>query len=346
MPKKKALWKRETNCLTCESDMINYQFITKSQIILYDEWMVAHTKPVAEYDEYPDVLKTTICPNCLTASNEYSFGVDNHKYFFRSPSKHKQMKEYFERTTEDRFKVLVDTFSLFERESAILDKKNNRPVNTRTRATFEKIWNNKEQIGLPFFTLMFSDPRDYITALACFAVDRYCQMVRIAFNHDVEPATWDHETLKTAIETQFEDNPLDMKSSEPRFYFIGTNYLQSIQFLEELIQNIDQTDEKKHADLIQDYWQEAYRYMQLSFDNDDLNSIPIELKDGGMNLLMAKLHFKFSNEEAGKKCLRYARNYADNRLKQISSSNQQNFVNEVEELYKHHFETKDEVEES
>ncbi|MEW6236069.1 MAG: hypothetical protein AB1656_11830 [Candidatus Omnitrophota bacterium] len=344
MPKKKSLWKRDTKCLTCEGPMFNYQFITKSQTIVMDEWMVAHTQPVGEYDEYPDVLKTTICPTCFTASNEYSFGVDKYTMFFRSPSKHNQIKEFFNKTTRERFQVLVDAYSRFEKESAMLDKKNNRPANTRTKATFEKIWQNKEKFGLQFFTLMFAEPRDYITAIACFAVDRYCQLLRIAYNYDVEPAHWDYVTLKNAVEMEFSEKTLDMKSPEPRFYFIGANYLQTIQFLQELMKTLEDENEERYKDLIEEYWNEAYNYMKMSFRNDDLSAIPSELKDGGMNLLMAKFHYRFKDDESGDKCLRYARNYADNRLKQISSTNQQNFVNEVDALWKERFPPKEEEE--
>ncbi len=345
MPKKRSLWKRETKCLTCEADMINYQYITKSQKIVYDDWMVAHMEPVGEYEPFPDVLKTTVCPNCFTASNEYNFGVEQYQWFYRSPTKNNQVKEVFEKVNEERFHVLTDVISMFERECAILDKKNNRPVHTRTRATFEKIWQNKEQYGIPFFTLMFAEPRDYITAFACFALDRYCQMLRIAYNYDVEPSSWEHDSLKQAIEDEFIDKSLDMKSPEPRFYFIGTNYLQSLEFLDELKKTMDQLNEETYNTLVQEYWEEAYKFMKISFSNDDISAIPLELKEGGMNLLMAKLHFKFENTEEGLKCLRFSRNYADNRIKQISSTNQQNFVNEVDALSKQYLEDHKEKEE-
>lgn len=317
--------------------MINYQYMTKSQNMVLDEWMVVHTSGLGEYDDYPDVLKTTICPGCLTASNEYSFGVDQYKYFNRTMRKHEQIKELFKKTTDNRFRVLADEIAKFEVESSILDKKNNRPVNTRTRATFEKIWKQKEQYGVPFFTLMFSEPRDFITAVACFAVDRYCQMLRIAYNYDVEPKSWEAITLKLALEKQFTEKPLDIKAPEPRFFFITQNYMQAIQFIEEMLTTVYPGDSKKHRDLIDDYWRDAYTMMQLSMKNDDITAVPIELKEGGMHLLAAKLHFRFSNEEQGKYHMRYAKNYADTRLRQISSKTQQNFVNEVDDLFKLHF---------
>lgn len=338
MPKKKSLWKRETPCLVCETNMNNYQFMTKSQNIVFDEWFVAHTHPLGEYDEYPDVLKTTICPNCLTASNEYSFGVDNYKYFTRNMRKNDQIKEFFKKTMDARFRILANEISKFERESALLDRQNNRPANTRTRATFEKIWQQKDRYAVPFFTLMFSEPRDYVMALVCFAMDRYCQYLRIAFNYDIEPQSWDLDLLKAATDEKFGDKPLDMKSPEPRFFFIGTNYLQSVQFLEELIPLVPEDEQKRLKDLADEYWKDAYKAIQLSINNDDISAIPIEVKEGGMNLLMAKLHFRFGQLEQGKKNLRVAKNYADNRLKQISSKNQQNFVNEVDDLFKRYSE--------
>ncbi len=344
MPKRKSLWARETDCLVCETKMVNYQFMSKSMTIEYDEWLVAHMKPVGDYEEFSELLKTTICPACLTASNEYSFGVDNYKYFSRNVRKNEQLKEYFQRTTEERFHVLAEGFSHFERESAILDVQNKRPVHTRSRATFEKIWNQKEKYGVPFFTMMFSQPRDYVTALVLNNIDRYCQMVRIAYNNDIEPPDWENDTLKSYIEDYFADKSLDMKSPEPRFYFIGMNYLQSIQILNELIEHVDKRDEERHKKLIEDYWYEAYKAMKMSFNNDDITAIPNELKEGGMNYLMAKLHFRFDNIEEGKKCLRYAKNYADNRLKTISNKNQQNYVNQVDDMYKEYFEAKETAE--
>lgn len=187
MPKRRSLWKRDTPCLVCDATMINYQFMSKSQQIIYDEWMISHTQSVSDYDEYPDVLKTTICPGCLMASNEFSFGVDDYKYFTRSPNRNDQMKQMFVKTMNERFHVLANEFGRFEQESALLDRMNKRPENTRSRATFQKIWSQRDKLGVPFFTLMFQEPRDYVTALACFAVDRYCQMVRIAYNNDIEP---------------------------------------------------------------------------------------------------------------------------------------------------------------
>ncbi len=342
MPKKKSIWKRETPCLVCETTMFNYQFMAKSQSIQYDEWLVSHTEPIGSYEDYPDVLKTTICPNCLLASNEYSFGVDSYKYFNRSLTRNDQIKEFFENTINERFNVLAHMYGTLEKQSASLDVQNKLPANTRCRATLEKIWSAKDKYGVPFFTMMFQEPRDSVTALVCFAVDRYCQMVRIAYQNDIEPSNWNNDFLWNAIEAHFGENASDMKSPDPRFYFIGVNYLQCIQFLEQLKETLSIDEDGTIDGLINTYWDQAYAAMQYSFRNDDITAIPCELKDGGMNFLMAKLHFRFGNEEEGKKCLRFAKNYADNRLKRISNRNQQNFVNDVDDLFKLKFENADE----
>ncbi len=57
---------------------------------------------------------------------------------------------------------------------------------------------------------------------------------------------------------------------------------------------------------------------------------------------MAKLHFLYGNGEIGKKNLRLAKNYADNKLKQIASKNQQHFVNETDELYEKYYASSEE----
>jgi hypothetical protein len=336
MPKKKSIWRRETPCIVCETPMVNYQFMTKSQTIVFDEWMVPHTQSISDYEEYPDVLKTTICPGCLIASNEFSFGVDDSIYFFRNPRKNDLLKEYFKKTVDERFDLMTREFANFEKDSAKLDKKNNRPPNTRTKATFEKIWQNKDQYGVPFFSLMFQEPRDYVTALVCFSLDRYYQMIRIAFDNDLEPEQWDYDSLKAKIEAEFEGKELDIKAADPRFYLIGSNYLQSIQFLEDLGETLG--NKARHEDLQDIYFEEAYKCMVFSMNNDDMSAIPCELKDGGMNLLLAKMHFAYEKIEEGKKCLRKAKIFGD-RLTRISSQNQQNFVNEVDDLYKEHFES-------
>ena len=314
----------------------------KSHQIAYDEWMVSHPNPVGEYEKYPEYLKTTVCPGCLTSSNEYGFGVDEYKYFTRNVRKHEQIKEFFDKTIEERFNVLADEFSRLEKASAILDKQNNRPRNTRCRATFEKIWSQREQYGVPFFTLMLEEPRDYVTTLVCFALDRYSQMVRIAYNYDVEPESWDYKTLKDAIVEQFSGEALDMKSPEPRFYFIGSNYLHCTQILDEMTHTIHDGNDEVHEEDLKQFWKEAYTFMKLSFNNDDLSAIPHEVKDGAMNFLLAKLHLKFDAGDEALKCLRYAKNYADNRLKSISSSSQQQFVNDVDEYYKKYIEAHEE----
>ena len=346
MPKKKSLWKRDTPCLVCETSMANYQQMAKSQTIVFDEWMVSHAQPVSNYDDFPDVLKTTVCPACLTSSNEYSFGVDDYKMFYRSVARHEQIKEYFKRTVNERFDLLAKWFERFEKDSAILDQKHNRPPHTRTRATFEKIWKQKEKYGVPFFTMIFQEPRDYITALVGFALDRYGQMIRISFDNNVEPEKWDNDSLKNVIYEHFKEKTLDMKAPKPRFYYIGNNYLQAIQFLTALIQEVGGDAEKRHEELLVDFWNEAYEAMKLSFRNDDLSAIPCEVLEGGMNLIMAKLHFRFGEVEEGMKCLRFAKNYADNRMKMISTKNQQNFVNEVDDLYKEKFKTEIEAKEA
>src|SRR5690606_18605589 len=112
--------------------------------------------------------------------------------------------------------------------------------------------------------------------------------------------------------------PNDLKSPEPRFYFIGINYLQSIEFIQNLVKVVYDDATDKHQNLIASYWENAYNAIQLSMENDDISAVPTELKEGGMHLLMAKLHFRFGNGEAGKTNLRYARNYADNRIKRIA----------------------------
>lgn len=314
--------------------MVNYQFMTKSQSILYDDWMVAHMSPIGEYEEYPETLKTSICPGCLMASNEYNYGVDKMKNFTMNPRKNTQIKEYYQRCVDERFKLLASEFYRFEREASLLDTKNRRPPNTRTKATFEKIWSQRADYGVPFFTLMLQEPRDLVTTLVCFTLDRYCQMVRICYNYDIEPAKWTYEIMTGDIDSKFTNQPLSMKAPEPRFYYIATNYLQSIQFLEELIKNLYPEEEARHEDLKQQYWKEAYRFMKLCYANDDISAIPCELKEGGINLLMSRLHGKFEETEASLKCLRIAKNYADNKLRQISSTNQQKFVNDVEALAK------------
>lgn len=334
MPKKKSLWKRDFPCLVCETPTINYQFMTKSQSVIYDEWMVSHFQPIGDYEDFPEELKTTICPGCLLASNEYNFGVDKMKYFTMNPRKNTQIKEYYQRCTDERFLLLASEFYRFEKETALLDTKNRRPPNTRTKATFEKIWGQRADYGVPFFTLMLQEPRDYVTTLVCFTLDRYCQMVRICYNYDIEPATWEYESLANAIDARFTDKPLSMRAPEARFYYIATNYLQSIQFLDQLISHLYPEEEKRHKDLEKHYWEEAYRFMKLSYVNDDATAVPCELKEGGINLLMARLHLKYNDEENGLRCLRIAKNYADNKLRQISSSNQQKFVNDVEEMSK------------
>lgn len=331
MPKKKSIWRRETPCLACDTPMVNFQFMTKSQTITFDGWLVPHTQSVSDYEDFPDVLKTTVCPGCLTASNEYSFGVDDYKYFFRNPRKNELIREFFKKTVDNRFQVLAKEFAYFEKESAKLDQQNNRPPHTRTKATFERIWKEKEKYGVPFFTLMLQEPRDHVTALVCFALDRYCQLLRITFDNDIEPKKWDYESLKAAVEDFFAKKTLDMKAQEPRFYYIAINFLQSIQFLEELGEITG--DKNRHGDIADSYFEEAYRYVQLSFANDDIKTIPYEVKEGGINLLLAKMHLAFEKEEEALKCIRYAKIYAD-RLTRIGSQNQLNFVKEVDELNK------------
>ena len=122
-------------------------------------------------------------------------------------------------------------------------------------------------------------------------------------------------------------------SPEPRFYFIGINYLQSIEFIQNLVKVVYDDATDKHQNLIASYWENAYNAIQLSMENDDISAVPTELKEGGMHLLMAKLHFRFGNGEAGKTNLRYARNYADNGLND-RQWNSAAFVNTVDDLYK------------
>lgn len=336
MPKKKSLWIRETPCLACEQKMINYQFMAKSQTVCYDDWLVTHTEPLSNYEPFPDEVKTSVCPNCLMASNEYSFGVDDYKMFARSPARHQKVQEYFRNTVNDRFNVLANTYEMFEKDSAALDQKKNLPAHTRSRATFEKIWSQREKYGIPFMTKMLAEPRDHVTCLVCMALDRYCQLVRISFDQDVEPDTWDNSKLKKTIEEHFTKTTLDMKMPSPRFYYTATNYLQSIIFLNQLIEELGPDAKDRHQGLVESYWEEAYKYMKLSHRNDDLQSVPCELTEGGVNWVLSKLHFKFNEMEDGKKCLRAAKSYAD-RLKRISSKTQQKFVNDVDDMFKTYF---------
>lgn len=341
MPKKRSIWKRETKCIVCDAPLVNYQYMTKSQTIVYDEWLVPHMQPVGEYERFPDTLKTTICPGCLVASNEYNFCVDDSKYFYRNPRKNDLLKEAFNKTVQERFNVLAKEFLIFERDSAKLDQNHNRPANTRTKATFEKIWQNKQQYGIPFFSMVFQDPRDHVTALVGLALDRYYQMLRIAFDNDLEPSSWQYDDLKDTIEDHFSNRSLDIKSSSPRFYLLGINFLQSLELLKELVELTGSSE--RHKDRQNLYFEEAFQAMQLSMNNDDLSAIPCELKEGGLNLLLAKMHFEKEQAEEGKKCLRVAKIHAD-RYTRISSQSQQNFVNEVDDLYKIYFENKDEKE--
>ncbi len=345
MPKKKSLWMRETPCLACEQTMINYQFMAKSQTVIYDDWLVSHTEPISNYEPYPDEMKTTVCPKCLTASNEYSFGVDDYKLFARSPARHNKIAEYFHNTVEERFQVLANTYELFQKDSAFLDAKKNLPPHTRSRATFEKIWQNKDQYGVPFMQKILEEPRDHVTCLVCMALDRYCQLIRISFDQDTEPDTWEWPKLKKTIEEAFDSANLEMKMTPPRFYNVGTNYLQSIIFLEKLIKEIGDEAKERHQGLLESYWEEAYKYMKLSYRNDDISSIPCELSEGGMNFLMSKLHFRFGEDEAAKKCLKLAKSYAD-RMKRISSKTQQKFVNDVDDKCKEVFAAEHEEEEA
>lgn len=314
--------------------MVNYQFMTKSQTIVYDDWMVAHMHPIGEYGTYPEELKTTICPACLTASNEYNYDIAPKAFFSRNTRKNQQIILMFEQSREERFKLLAREFAQFEKESAILDTQHNRPAHTRTKATFEKIWANWDEYGIPFFSLMFKPPRDFVTALVCFALDRYCQLIQICYHLDIEASSWEYEALSDAIEEKLSNQPLSIKSGEPRFYFIATNYLQSLQFLMEMQKNLYPEQEGSHAGLIDHYWKEAYRFSKLSYSNDDLSAIPCEVKEGGAHLLMARLHFQFEKNDDGIQCLRQAQRYANSRLRHITSSNQQKFVNDVEDLTK------------
>lgn len=337
MPKKKTLWKREVPCPVCETPMVNYQFMTKSQTIVLNEWMVPHTEAIGGYEEFPDTLKTTICPGCLTGSNEYSYGCDDYARFYKSPSKNNQIIEYFKQCDDNRAKLLAAEFGRFEQHSALLDERHNRPKNTRTKATIDKIWGNRDQYGVPFFNLIFQEPRDLVTVLVLFAMDRYFQKLRICFNHDVEPDVWDYEKMKEVIETKFNEESLSMKAAEPRFYYLALNHIESVLQLERLNKELYDDGEQHFQDMIDEHWREAYTYMKFSKDNDDIGAIPLETKDGGLNFLLAKLHIHFDAHAEAEKCIRFAKNYADNRMKSISSKNQQNYVNWVDDLHKEFF---------
>ena len=154
-----------------------------------------------------------------------------------------------------------------------------------------------------------------------FSMDRFFQMVRICFNNDIEPDNWSFKTMKEAIEAKFDEESLSMKSAEPRFYFIGMNHLESIYYLEKLNQEVYGDDEQHFQELIDYHWEQAHKYFVYCQNNDDIGAIPLETKDGG------------------EKCLRFAKNYADNRMKRISSTNQQNFVNDTDAMFKANIKT-------
>lgn len=343
MPKRPSLWKRETDCLVCEHKMINYQAMAKSQSVEYDDWLVGHSKGIGEYDRYPSTLKTTICPNCLTASNEYSFAVGDYKYFSRSVRKNNLLVEMYQNTADGRYKILAGELEALHEECAIYDRKKGKPPNMRRSGTLEKIWSQRERYAEPFFTMMFAEPRDYAMALVCFAMDRHCQMLRIGYENDVEYDPNDPSDVHNKVKAFFEGTKLDMKTAQTRLFYIAINYQQCVQFLDRMVEDLSLDSSEKHEELKTLYHQEAFDFFRYSEANEDMTAIPLELKEGGMGYLLCRFHREAGDEEEARKWLRVAKRYADNTLKRISTTNQQHFVNWVDALYKELFEPEEEA---
>ena len=342
MPKRQSLWKRETQCLVCEHKINNFQAMAKSQSVEYDDWLIARSKGVGEYDDFLPTLKTTICPNCLVASNEYSFGVDKYKYFTRNMRKNGKIVEMFQGAEDGRFKVLAQEFENLEEECAVYDKEKGKPPNMRCRATLEKIWSQRDKYAEPFFTMLFSEPRDIATALVCFAVDRHCQMLRLGYDNDIEYDPNDPNDVLAKVKEFYDGTTLDMKSPETRLFYIAANYQQSIQFMDEMAEHICPDSKEKYEERRQFYRQEAFDFLRFSQANEDMSAIPIEFKDGGMGYLLCRYYLEDGNEEEAIKNLRLAKRYTDNTLKRISTTNQQNFVNWVDDLSKQLLEKEEE----
>ncbi len=360
MPKKKTLWARDCKCLVCDEPVVNYQFMTKSQTIELDDWLLPHTKPVGDYEEFPQTLKSTICSACLMCSNEYGYGVDKNIYFTRNMARNSKVQEFYKEFVQDRFNYLLDQYDIFHEAAAKLDEQNGKPTKMRTRQTLEKVWQLGGDYPKQYFKLLFEAPRDVVTTLIASALDRYCQMARIAYEYDLEPSSWDYKTVYEGLCAHYDEHKLDMKMPQPRFFYTATNYMQSRAFLVELAETAYGGDTAPFEDLMKEYYEEAFRWFRYSFNNDDVSAIPIELKDGGLNLILARFWKETveaqgidlnavsdeeddaAEEEEGKKSpvdelkvhLRLAKRYADNALKRIANTNQQNFVNWVDNMWK------------
>ncbi|MFH1740862.1 MAG: hypothetical protein ABIH23_17785 [bacterium] len=125
-----------------------------------------------------------------------------------------------------------------------------------------------------------------------------------------------------------------MKSAETRLFYIAANYLQCIQFIDEMAEHVCPDSKEKYADRQKVYHDEAFNFLRYSQANEDMTAIPIEFKDGGMGYLLCRFYKELGNEEEAVKNLRLAKRYTDNTLKRISTTSQQNFVNWVDDLCK------------
>jgi hypothetical protein len=317
--------------------MINYQAMPKSQSIEYNDWLVSHSKGLIDYEDFPDTLKTTICPNCLMASNEYSFGVDNFRHFSRTVAKNKLLIEMYKKTVVGRFRTLVCEFETLEEECAVYDRKKGKPSNMRSRATLEKIWNQQETYAESFFTLLFADPRDCATALVCFAMDRYCQMLRIGHEYGIPYDPDAPSDVHSSVKKFFESAKLEMKTAQPRLFYIAANYHQCVQLVNKMAEDLSLRKKDKYEELKKMYHQEAFDFFRYSEASEDMTVVPLEFKEGGMAYLLCRFYWEVGNEEEARKWLRAAKRYADSKLRRIVSMNQQNFVNWVDDLYKEMF---------
>lgn len=346
MPKKKSLWARDCKCLVCENEMFNYQYMAKSQTVVLDEWMVPHTHPVGEYEDFPNTLKTTICPACLMSSNEYGLGVDKYIYFTRNMARNTRLQEFYSGFTNERFAYLCENFERFEEEAAEYDQKKGKPNRMRTRQTLEKVWQLGGDYPKQYFKLLFEAPRDLATAIVLMAMDRHTQMTRIAYEYDLEPASMDFATVRQRVCEHYDENTLDMKMGDPRFYFTAMNYMVCWGMLKELAEQLYGGDMERYEELRKEYLGEAFRWFRYSHNNDDISAIPLELKDGGLHLMIALLYRETGSEdvEQMQTHLRGAKRYADNALKRISNNNQQNFVNQVDALWSEVMEVEEEGE--
>lgn len=338
MPKKKSLWARDCKCLVCETETVNYQCMAMSQTVELDDWLVPHLVPVGEYESFPPTLKTTICSSCLMASNEYNYGVEKYIYFTRNMARNGKVQEFYKSFIEERFQYLCEQFELFEEEAAKLDMERGKPEKMRSRATLEKVWKLGGDYPKQYIKLLFDAPRDLVTSLVACSMDRYCQMARIAYEYDLNPPQWDYKTVRDVVCAHYDENKLDLKMSEPRFYYTAINYMHSREQLLDLSKQLGK-DESAYESLISEYFDESFRWMRYCYNNDDLSAIPLELKDGGINFVLARFYKEAgADDEATKEKLifhlRGAHRYANNALKRIANTNQQRFVNAVDDMWK------------